>query len=51
MRARHRHLLVALLAAISLATFAPAAQPSAVAEGEHYCPAGTNWNNRLQRCM
>lgn len=51
MRARHRHLLVALLAAISLATTIPAVQTAAVADGPQYCPAGTNWNNRLQRCM
>jgi hypothetical protein len=47
MRARHRHFLVTLLAAVVVSIAAPSA-PSAEAYG---CPASTSWDNILQRCV
>jgi hypothetical protein len=51
MRARHRHFLAVLLTAIAVATAVPAGPVSSQADGPHYCPAGTNWDNRIQRCV
>ena len=51
MRARHRHFIAALVAALSVALtsqFAPAPGFSA-AEGP--CPASTTWDDFLQRCV
>ncbi|MFC7272681.1 hypothetical protein ACFQS1_01705 [Paractinoplanes rhizophilus] len=49
MRARHRHFLVTLIAAIAVALVAPSAAPSH-AEAIT-CPGSTSWDNLLQRCV
>ncbi|GAA2644792.1 hypothetical protein [Paractinoplanes durhamensis] len=50
MRARHRHLLVTLIAAVAVALtgqFAPAASSSVAYD----CPASTTWDDFLKRCV
>jgi hypothetical protein len=47
MRARHRHLIAVLVAAIAVAL----APMSAASAEDHYCPQGTSWDNRVQRCV
>ena len=52
MRARQRHFIAALFAAVAVA-LAQAAVPS---PGDtqiqaHECARGTSWDNRLQRCV
>jgi hypothetical protein len=49
MRARHRHFLVTLIAAIAVALVAPSAAPGH-AEAIT-CPGSTSWDNLLQRCV
>jgi len=55
MRARHRHFLAALFAAISVALLpAPAHSTAPAAAGQlafHTCPSGTAWDNILNRCV
>src|SRR3954470_18242814 len=49
MRARHRHFLVTLIAAIAVALLAPSAAPG---QAEAItCPGSTSWDNLLQRCV
>ena len=51
MRARHRHFLAVLFTAIAVATAVPGGTVSSQADGPHYCPAGTNWDDRIQKCV
>lgn len=53
MRARRSHLAAKLVlaVAIALAAFTAPSTTSAQAGGEHYCPSGSAWDNRLQRCV
>ena len=52
MRARHRHFLASLFAAV-VVTLTPALfAPSAVASYQAAtCPGSTSWDNILQRCV
>ena len=52
MRARHRHFIAALIAAIAVAV-TPVSAPSigAVQAEGPLCPQGTSWDNRMQRCV
>ena len=51
MRARHRHFIAALIAAIAVALTPAFANPSGASASEAACPSGTSWDNVLQRCV
>jgi hypothetical protein len=51
MRARHRHLIAALIAAIAVALTPASVNPSGATASEAACPQGTSWDNFLQRCV
>ena len=49
MRARHRYLLVTIVAAVAVALTGQA--PVAPATSAIGCPSSTTWDNLLQRCV
>ncbi|MFG1607736.1 hypothetical protein [Actinoplanes sp. NPDC049265] len=53
MRARRRNLIANLVvaAAVILGAFTTPAHTSVQADGPNDCPAGSAWDNRLQRCV
>jgi len=52
MRARHRHFIAALVAAIAVAlTPFSTTTASGATASEAACPQGTSWDNFLQRCV
>jgi hypothetical protein len=50
MRARHRHLLVTLIAAVAVALTSQFATAPAATAG-HGCPSSTTWDDLLKRCV
>jgi len=49
MRARHRYLLVTIVAAVAVALTGQT--PAAPATSAIGCPSSTTWDNLLQRCV
>jgi hypothetical protein len=50
MRARHRHLLITLVAAVAVALAGQSATVPVSTAGP-YCPASTTWDDALHRCV
>ena len=51
MRARHRHFIAALVAAVAVALTPAFTITSGATASEAACPSGTSWDNVLQRCV
>jgi hypothetical protein len=52
MRARHRHVLAALIAAIAVALTSVSGPVSGDTQVQaESCPRGTSWDNLLHRCV